>query len=260
MVRVVVYSPVRRQGSTTVSILLGAAIAHVSALKSCLTYTGTESGIYNQYLGIQSQIDRTKSINQMIRMMQARAVSKQDIGDYLQKLSPNLDLMHTSSETTNKEDSDQLLQYVFSKLPHDVVITDINAEPYEESTQKILSDADLVVIVVSQGMDVVNRLKLWRDSQFFPDPDKVVYVVNGYDSHVSAIRDCCKLMGTKYNKVTKLSMNPYIRKQSNSGKLTSIINYALEKDIRVIELSADLRDLVLLVTSNLGIHINYKGW
>lgn len=256
--KIAIYSPVRRQGSTSLSILLGTALAAKTTLKTCLTYTGTESDTFNMFLGLRQYADRTKSINQMIKMLQANAISGEDISDYLHKVVENIDLMHTSSDKTKKEESEILLSYILSHLPHNLVITDVNSEPYEETTQKVLGEADLVVVVLSQGVDVIDKFKRWKESSYFPDPSKVVYVINRYDANVSAIRNVCKLIGVKYNKVAKLSMNPMIRKQSNEGKLGDLMTYILERDIRVIELANDMRDIALLVGGNLGIRINWK--
>lgn len=256
--RVAIYSPVRRQGATTISILLGAAMAKQRSLSTCLTYTGTEVDSLNMYLNIQQKEDMTRSLNQMVRLLEADIISNEDIKDYLYSIENNLDLMHTANDYTNKEDSERLLSYILENLPHDLIITDVNSELYEATTQKVLEEADIVIVIISQSMDVVGKLRRWKESEFFPDPAKVVYVINGYDVNVSAAREVANKIGIKYTKVTKLSMNPFIRKMSNAGKLTELLKYIFEKDIRVIELNTDLRDLCYLVAGNLGIKINWR--
>lgn len=256
--RVAIYSPVRRQGATTISVLLGAAMAKQRSFSTCITYTGTEVDSLNLYLNIQQREDMTKSLSQMVKLLEADIISSEDIKDYLFSVDTNLDLMHTANEHTNKEDSERLLSYILDNLPHDLIITDVNSEPYEATTQKVLDQADLVVVVISQSMDVVGRFRRWRESEYFPDPSKVVYVINGYDSNVSAARDVAKKIGIKYTKVSKITMNPYVRKMSNSGKLTELLTPILNKDARVIELNTDLRDLCYLVAGNLGVKVNWR--
>lgn len=256
--RVAVYSPVRRQGATTISILLGATMARQRSFSTCLTYTGTEVDSLNLYLSMQQKEDMTKSLSQMVKLLEADIISNEDVKDYLYAIDTNLDLMHTANEYTNKGDSERLLSFILDNLPHDLIITDVNSEPYEATTQKVLEEADLIAVVISQSMDVVRKLQRWRESEYFPDPAKVVYVINEYDSNVSAARDVANKIGVKYTKVSKVSMNPYIRKMSNSGKLIELLTYIIKKDIRVIELNTDLRDLCYLVAGNLGVKINWR--
>jgi Flp pilus assembly CpaE family ATPase len=194
----------------------------------------------------------------MVKLLEADIISHEDIKDYLFAIDNNLDLMHTANDHTNKEDSERLLSFILENLPHDLIITDVNSEPYEATTQKVLEEADLVIVVISQSMDVLGKLRRWKESEYFPDPAKVVYVINEYDANVSAARDVANKIGIKYTKVTKFSMNPFIRKMSNTGKLTELMTHILKKDIRVIELNTDLRDLCYLVAGNLGFKINWR--
>ncbi|QUH29110.1 hypothetical protein [Vallitalea guaymasensis] len=255
--KVVVYSPVRRQGCTTLSVLLGSAIAQVTNMKVCLTYTGTESDAFNIALGLNQVEDRTKSLTQVIRMLEANSITGKDINDYLTPLTDNLDIMQTSSDYITTEESDKLLTFVLNNLTHDLIITEINSEPYEESTKEILSNADIIIVLASQGMDVINKYKNWKDSDIFPDYSKVVYALNYYDPNVSALRDVAKIMGIKPSKIVKITTNPFIKKMTNTGSLHKLLPYIYNKDIRVINLHADIRDLCYLVMSNLGIKIDW---
>ncbi|GKX28630.1 hypothetical protein SH1V18_11100 [Vallitalea longa] len=255
--KVAVYSPVRRQGCTTLSVLLGSAIAQISNMKVCLTYTGTESDSYNIALGLNQIEDRTKSLTQVIRMLEANSITGKEVNDYLTPLTDNLDIMQTSSDYITTEESGKLLTFVLNNLTHELILTEINSEPYEDSTKAILSNADIVVVLLSQGMDVINKYKAWKKSELFPDPTKVVYAMNYYDPNISALRDVAKIMGIKPNKIVKITNNPFIKKMTNLGSLHKLMPYIYNKDIRVISLNSDVRDLCYLVMSNLGIKIDW---
>lgn len=255
--KVAVYSPVRRQGCTTLSILLGSAIAQISNTKVCLTYTGTATDSYNIALGLDQVEDRTKSLTQVIRMLEANSITGKEINDYLTPLNDNLDIMQTSNDYITTEESDKLLTFVLNNLTHDLIITEINSEPYEDSTKAILSNADIIVVLLSQGKDIINKYNTWKNSELFPDPTKIVYAMNLYDPNVSALRDVTKIMGIKPNKIVKITNNPFIKKMSNNGSLHKLMPYIYNKDIRVVNLHSDIRDLCYLVMSNLGIKIDW---
>ncbi len=257
--KVAIYSPVRRQGCSTVSMLLGAALAHVVGMKVCLTYTGVESDAYNIALGLNHLEDRTRSLTQVIRMLEGDNISGDDIIDYLTPLANNLDIMQTSSDYITSEDSDVLLSFVLNNLPHELIITEINSEPFEENTQHILNDVDIVIVLVSQAMDVLTKYKLYKKSQYYPNQAKIVYVVNRYDPYISPLKDVAKIMGVDKRKIVKIPKNPYIVKMANSGTLHKLMPYIYNKDLRVLNLHADIRDLCYLVMSNLGVKINWEG-
>lgn len=257
--KIAIYSPVRRQGCSTLSVLLGAAIAQVVGMKVCLTYTGNESDAYNVALGLSHLEDRTRSLTQVIRMLEGNSIAGEDIVDYLTPLRENLDIMQTASDYITAEESDALLHFVLSNLPHELIITEINSEPFEENTQHILNDVDIVIVLVSQGMDVLNKYKLYKKSQYFPDNDKIIYVVNQFDPNISPLKDVAKMMGVNRRKIVKISRNPYITKMANAGTLHKLMPYIYKKDLRVLNLHADIRDLCYLVMSNLGIKINWEG-
>ncbi len=256
--KVAIYSPVRRQGCTSVSVLIGAALAYVNNMKICLTYTGNESISLNIALGLREIQDRTRSLTQVIRMLEANSILKEDINDYLTPLSDRLDIMQTSGDYISSEESDKLLTFVLNNLLHELIITDINSEPYEVRTKEILSNADIIIVLVSQGMDVISKYKLWKKSDLFPDPSKIIHVVNNYNPNISSLKDFAKVIGIKHTKIAKITSNPFIAKMSNMGQLHKLIPYIIKKDIRVINLHADIRDLCYLAMSNLGVKLDWR--
>ncbi len=84
-------------------------------------------------------------------------------------------------------------------------------------------------------------------------------MVNKYDPYISPLKDVGKIMGVDKRKIVKISKNPYIVKMANSGTLHKLMPYIYNKDLRVLNLHADIRDLCYLVMSNLGVKINWEG-
>lgn len=254
--KIAVISPDRRQGGTTVSALLALGIAQTQNMTTCLAYTGNDGRSMSGFLGIKPQEDKTRNLTQVIKLLEANAIAGDEIVDYCLKVPgvPNLQLIETASDTISGEDNTKLLKFAIQNLSHEVVVTDVATEIYDEASLAVIEQSDLVVMVLTQSRDVWNKLKDWDRAGVLGglNGKGLVYVFNQFDPYVEAFRDTTKRLGLRHRRCAKLSYNPFIRKSSNTGKLQTMLPFILNRDPRVIELNNDLKECLMVVLSNLG--------
>ncbi|GKU77565.1 hypothetical protein [Paenibacillus sp. L3-i20] len=254
--KISVISPDRRQGGTTISIMLAIALAQTQNYTTCLTYTGNNNSSISGALGIKPSEDKTRSITQVIKLLEANAISGDEILDYCIQVPgvPNLQMIDTASDSISDEENAKLLKFAISNLSHQIVITDVTTEIYEEITDIIIENSDLIVMVITQSREIKEKLRHWEAAKIMAKLNKkgLVFIVNQYDPYVEAFRDTSKNMKLKHARCAKISYNPFIKRTSNIGKLQTILPYILEKDPRVMELNNDLKECLTVVLANLG--------
>ncbi|QGQ98795.1 DUF3298 domain-containing protein [Paenibacillus psychroresistens] len=254
--RISIISPDRRQGGTTISVLLALALAQTQNLTTCLTYTGNNNNSIESFLGLKQMEDKTRSLTQVIKLLEAHAISGDEILDYCTQIPgvPNLQIMDTASDTISDADNTKLLKFVIENLNHQIVITDIATEIYDEVTKSVLDNSDLIIMVLTQSRDVANKLKYWESAEVMSYLNKkgLVFIFNQYDPYVEAFRDTTKRMNIRHRRCAKISYNAFIKRTSNMGKLQTILPFIMDKDPRVIELHNDLKECLMIVLANLG--------
>lgn len=259
--KIAVISPDRKQGGSTVSTLLGLALAHTQNSSVCLTYTGNKNAVLTTFLGIKPTEDKTRNLTQVIKLLEANAITGEEIGDYCIKVpgAANLQLMDTASETFSDADNTKLLRFVIENMNHDFVITDVATEIYEEVTRAVIDNSDLIVMVLTQSKETGEKLKYWESAGVLSHLNEkgLVYIFNQYDPDVEAFRDTTKRMGLRHRRCAKIAYNAFIKRTSNIGKLQTILPYILERDPRVIELHNDIKECLLVILANLGRRMNW---
>jgi len=254
--RIAVISPDRKQGCTTVSILLALALSHTQNIPTCLTYTGNSNLSLAGAIGLKPAEDKTRNLTQVIKLLEANAITGEEIQDYCIKIPgvTNLQLMDTASDTISDEDNTKLLKFVIGNMNHDIVITDVATEIYDDVSRAVIDNSDLIVMVLTQSKDVRERLQYWEAAGILEQLNQkgLVFIFNHFDPYVEAFRDTTKRMGLRHRRCAKISNNAFIRRTANMGKLQTILPYILSKDPRVIELNNDLKECLLVVLANLG--------
>ncbi|RED52800.1 hypothetical protein [Cohnella lupini] len=254
--RIAVISPDRRQGGTTISVLLALALAQTQNLTTCLTYTGNNNKSITGALGLKLVEDKTRNLTQVIKLLEANAISGDEILDYCIKVPgvPNLQIINTASDTISDADNARLLKFVIENLNHQVVITDVTTEIYDDVTKSVIDNSDLVIMVLTQSKDVGDKLSYWESAEIIEYLNKkgLVFIFNQYDPYVEAFRDTTKRLNLRHRRCAKISYNAFIKKTSNIGKLQTILPFILKKDPRVIELNNDLKECLMMVLANLG--------
>jgi CO dehydrogenase nickel-insertion accessory protein CooC1 len=259
--KIAVISPDRKQGISTVSALLGLALAQTQNFSVCLTYTGNKNATLPAFLGIQPTEDKTRNLTQVIKLLESNAITGEEIQDYCLKVpgTTNLQLMDTASETISDADNSKLVRFVIENMNHDVVITDVATEIYEEITHAVIDNSDLIVMVLTQSREAGEKLKYWESAGILSHLNQkgLVYIFNQYDPNVEAFRDTTKRMGLRHRRCAKITYNSFIKRTSNIGKLQTILPYILARDPRVIELNNDIKECLLVILANLGRRMNW---
>lgn len=254
--KISIISPDRKQGGTTISVLLALALAQTQNLTTCLTYTGNNNKSIDSFLGLKSMEDKTRNLTQVIKLLEANAISGDEILDYCTQVPgvPNLQIINTASDTISDDDNAKLLKFVIGNLNHQIVITDVATEIYDDISKAVLDNSDLIVMVLTQSKDVGEKLKYWESTEVmkYLNSKGLVYIFNQYDPYVEAFRDTTKRMNIRHRRCAKISYNAFIRRTSNIGKLQTILPYILSKDPRVIELNNDLKECLMVILANLG--------
>ena len=260
---IAVISPDRKQGNSTVSVLLAAALAQTQQLTTCLTCTGHDNRSISSFLGVKPLEDKTRNVTQVIKLLEAHAISGTEIMDYCLKVPgvPNLQIMDTAADAVSAEDNARLLRFVLGNLNHDIVITDVFTEIYDDVSRSVIDMADLVVVVLTQSAETHQRLQYWESAGVmdYLDSKGVVFIFNRFDPYVEAFRDTTKRLHLRHRRCAKISYNPFIPRTGNSGKLQTLLPYIMERDIRVVELNNDLKECLLVVLSNLGRRTVWPG-
>lgn len=258
--KIAVMSPSRDQGITTVSILLGQALAQTQGLTVCLTHSGLQNTALESYLGQKNIKDKTKSITQLIKLLESNSINGNVIGEFCTKIVHNFEIINTDATNINVEVNAHLLKAVIPNVKHDIVITDIVTELWENTTQQVIQLADIVIVVLTQNLLTVNKFENWKESEFYSllKDKPIMYVINKYDSYISAFRDYTKKASLKHIQCCKISYSPFICRTANLGQLQTLLPFVIEKDIRVCQLNNDIRECMQVIMAHMGEQFNWR--
>ncbi len=258
--KIAVLSPSRDQGITTVSALLGQALAQTQGLTVCLTHSGLENYDLESYLGQKNKEDKTRSITQLIKLLETNSINGNVIDEFCTQIVHNFEFLNTVTTNISREVSSKLLKTVIPNANHDIVITDIVTELWEDSTQQVIQLADIVIIVLTQNLNSIKKLEKWKKSDFydFLKGKPTMYIVNKYDSYISSFRDYTKKLYLKHIQCCKISYSPFICRTANLGQLQTLLPYIIKKDTRVCGLNNDIRECMQVIMAHMGEQFNWR--
>lgn len=258
--RIACISPVQHSGTTVIATLLGHALAYTQNQNVMLMYTGSTRRLC-AYQGVSAMGDKTRSITQIVKLLESKAIDPADIASYAVSMDSNkkIKVMDTVSEAVSEEDIVKLSSYIYANVPEDIVICDVTSQIYDDTTQEIFNNSDIVIFVIEPSVSHFNAIKTWIKSDYSPPPHvRLMYVINRYDEQILALRNISSLIGVKHNAMCKLHYNPNIVKHCFDGNLQSIIPYVMEKDVRVVELNNDLKEMCQFVMSVMGARFKWE--
>lgn len=267
ILRIAVISPERQAGCTTLSILLAETLAKVYNNRTLLNYTGLENRGFETYLALNTKKDVTRSLTYVQKLMQTNNISAEEIFDYCTRIDEKLLVLDTNTvgikESTATEILNRCLKGASSSNdydPTDFFITDITAEIYENTTQEILKDSDMIFVILRQDKNCYEKFLNWRNSDCFKDClPKCLFVINQYNPVIGSLRDVAKEIKVRADKVCKMDYNPYITKMANRGQLVNIVKFILERDANVISLNTSLKECINLIARNGGFAVKWWG-
>ena len=97
--RLAILSPLNRSGCSVVTTMLAQGAALTQDWKTVVTYTSKARTLPIYLNLIEYTEDRTRSISQVVKLLQAKAISSDELDDFAIKVAPNFYLMDTVSET-----------------------------------------------------------------------------------------------------------------------------------------------------------------
>ena len=108
--RILIMSPLHNMGATVVSTLLTQA-ATFDNKTATLIFTQPNSNLPD-YLGIEDINDPTRSIMQIVRLVDNGAISDEDILDYAHQFSKNAYLLNVADPSLSGRDRDQVVTHL----------------------------------------------------------------------------------------------------------------------------------------------------
>lgn len=248
--KILLMSPLHNIGTSSVAALLSQGLTFDNKT-STIMFTRNDS-LTPQYLGIQSVNDPTRSIMQIVRLIDNGALEDDDILDYAYQYQNNCYMLNVADPSLTDHDKAQIIEHIYNRITTDVIVCD-NSEPVESDlTARLVEACDMVYIVVNSYVKCREFLKLWLDFPIFKNNyGKIYIIVNQYDETVRSLRDMARMYSFPANRVCKIHYNPWITKCCLIGQLQTILPLARELDPRVAGLNNDVNELIQCVNSSI---------
>lgn len=240
-VRVLVMSPLHNLGQTVCSTLFAQGVTF-SGKSSMLLASSAKTPI-PEYLGLEANNDPTRSVMQIVKLIDAGSISDQDILDYAHQYTKNGYYLNMTDNALVGKDRSQVLRHLFERTPCDIVVCDNSADISDPETEALLELADAIFIVVDMSPKSLKYLESWSKSKQLQNYSNVFLIVNKYDEVISSMRDFTKKTPYTNNRLCKIHYNPWISKCCFNGQLATILPLSKEFDPRVANLAVDVDDI-----------------
>lgn len=239
--RILVMSPLHNMGATVAASMLSQCLTFTNKTVTML-FTQAES-LLPSYFGIDQVTDPTRSVMQIVRLIDNGAISDKDILDYTYNLAKNLHLLNVADRSLTEKDRVQVISHVYNRAATNVVVVDNSDDLETNFSRTLIEESDTIFIVVQPTVKAFQRLKLWVQSPQLKGNPNIYIIVNSYDEIVFSVRDMAKYIGFAANRVCKLHYNGWISKCCFTGTLHTILPLAREMDPRVANLKNDIEEL-----------------
>ena len=239
--KILVMSPLHNMGSTVVSSLLAQGLTFTNKTVTLL-FTQAES-LLPSYFGITDVQDPTRSVMQIVKLIDNGAISDKDILDYTFQLSKNCNLLNVADKSLTDKDRTQVVSHVYNRSSTTCVVVDNSDDLETNFSRTLIEESDSIFIVIQPTQKCFQRLKLWMQNPILKDNPNVYVIVNFYNEVIFAARNMAKAIGFPANRVCKLHYNPWIGKCCFTGELATVLPQARETDVRVANLQNDIKEL-----------------
>ena len=248
-------------GVTSASLLTGMALAYKQAKDVRLCFTGANRSI-KKYMGRdEDEKDVTRSISQVSKLLQAHAITADELSNYCLKLGPNLELIDSYAESLTPEEMQEIMTFVYSRSSTDITICDCGATYGVPVPQSVLAASDVLVYVCDPSRTTLERAKLVRESEYFKvasPTTRHMLLVTHYDPVVKPLKQAAAEAGMTLRDTCKIHYNPYIARGCERRDLQSVAVSAFDKDWRVLELYRDLLEITQFLLSATGEKIRWE--
>jgi Flp pilus assembly CpaE family ATPase len=246
--KIAVFSPVHGQtDNTVVSLFIAMSMALTQRKNICLTHTDFSSTVMQEMLGLDVTEDVTRSLSQVFKLLNSGTLLEKELADYAINVMLGLDLYTTHNVALEHSEFAGFIEFLFNKMRiyHHTVI-DVDTGIKSKTSELCLSIADTVVITVTQNKHVLAVTKeLVRSNQFkeLTKNKRILYAVNRFNTEISGLSEVARLLGIKTNELIVIHENVFIARCCNKGVFGDVLKRALYKDLRVLELYNDIRNV-----------------
>lgn len=248
-------------GTTSATLLISMALAYKQSKSVRVCFTG-ENREVKRFMGRdEDEKDVTRSISQVAKLLQAHAISAEELSNYCVKLGPNLELMDSYAESLTKEETEDILSFVFERSSSDYTLCDLTTSYDDDISRAILKKCDIVVYVCEPSYVTLSRVETFRKSGAYKDLNEnasQMLLINHYDPAIMPLKKCAAMAGIPLRSTCKIHYNPYVSKGCINRDLQSVAISAFEKDPRVIELYRDLLECTQFIISRTGEKIRWE--
>ena len=255
--KILVLSPLHNMGTTVVSSMLAQGVTYAGK-SSTLVFTDKNSYI-PKYLGVEGLDDPTRSITQVVELIDNAAIENRDILTYAHTYAKNAFLMNTANPSLSDAFKLQTVQYVYERVTSDVVVCDCSDDIDSTLVSELLELSNMVLIVVKPSLKVIDYMKNWLEYSVLKGNPNIFIVVNEYNETIASLRDFCKALSFPANRVCKLHYNPWIPKCCFNGTLPTILPLTMNLDYRVANIVGDINEINQAILSDILIS-NKKGF
>lgn len=242
--RIAVVSPHASNNGNTVLAMLIALELSSSNKKTCITHMKPISNSFYSYFNFIGYQDKTSTPTQIVKILKEGGLTADDISDYCKQITDDLEAFTNDAANFNQDDMNYMHEYIAKSFPHEHVVYDVDGDGLEEN-KAIIDLCDVVVLNITQS--IVEQKNFYNNREEYMklfEGKPLVVVINKYNSTKGTIKETAHWMGIKKpNNWLVLHENPWITWGTNHGNLTQIARKINEKDIRVIELKADLQKI-----------------
>lgn len=260
--RVAIISPVANTGNTTASALIAGALAKTQGVDTTLMCTTTKARRLCDYLGLEYEEDITTSITQLQKLIVSKAISPEDCIDYLHKIAPNLMVLDTTCSSMLEEERMGIISHIFQSNITPITICDVHWDPdllTNASSMGLIEAADLVMFHVNYDKKNIEAFKRMVDSNLLPKDKSYGMIANYYEDACMSVRKIASEFNMKVRYTSKIHRNPFIQDYENKGNLLAVVDGAISKDPRVIELNQDLKEICEIILSEAKMRIKWEG-
>ncbi len=255
--KILVMSPLHNLGATVTSEIIAQGITFDNKT-STLIFTQSDS-LMPRYLGIENVNDPTRSIMQIVKLIDNGAIEDKDILDYAHSYAQNSWLMNVADPSLDIKDREQVVSHVYNRVKTDICVCDNSEDIDSPLTQSLLEQSDMLFLVVDMSIKCTEHLMAWLESPILKNFPHVYVIVNRYDEVFMAVRNYARSIKMPANRVCKIHYNPWIQKSSLRYQLHTVLPLARELDPRVANLNADVNEIIQCINGDMVIKIR-KGF
>lgn len=255
--KILIMSPLHNMGATVAAEMLAQGLTFDNKTTTLL-FTQPSSYL-PQYINIENVNDPTRSIMQIVKLIDNGAIEDRDILDYAFPYVKNSWLVNVADPSLSGHDREQVVTHIYGRVPTDIAICDNSEDIDSHLTQTLLDESDMLFLVVDMSKKSRERLKLWLETPQLKNFPNIYVIVNNYNEVVYSVRNFAKAISMPANRVCKLHYNPWIQKCTLNSQLHTILPLARELDPRVANLNNDISEMMQCVNGSMVMKIK-KGF